>query len=137
MKILPTISKGIVLMHEDGAHEMAPFQIFQLDNGMTIIRIGNNALHFDEDGKFDGSECKFPDGVVIDDNQQHAIVEAFEQQSANRGNAPLGHPYFAQGSRGWEREVASWESATGEPPNPNTMIYQNVRDPDDTSGTVH
>ncbi len=51
MKVLPTMSRGIVLLHEDGkTFEMAPFQVFRSASGSTIIRIGRTALFFDADG---------------------------------------------------------------------------------------
>ena len=101
MKINPTMSKGIVLMHQDGSYEMAPFQVFR-GNNATIIRIGNNTLFFEENGKFDGSEC----GGVPKEKAEE-FMRAFEIQDENKDKAP-DKPYFEPGSNGWEKETADW-----------------------------
>lgn len=104
MKIMPAISSGVVLMHEDGTFEMAPFQVFRSDKGQTIIRLGNNTLWFDENGKFDGNECKVPEAGTTD---MGALQEAFKAQEGNKNRAPV-PAYFQEDTSGWKREVADW-----------------------------
>jgi len=105
MKLKPTINKGIVLMHEDGSFEMAPFQIFSTQYH-TIIRIGNNALFFDAEGNFDGSEGKVPKGCM-NNHSEEEILKAYQHQVDNDGKAPE-EPYFASQSNAWECEVKAW-----------------------------
>jgi len=109
MKIMPAVSSGIVLMHEDGTFEMAPFQVFRAANGQTVIRIGNNTLWFGENGQFDGSECKIPGGALPIE-EAAKLQAAFDVQGENKNKAPA-EPYFEEGSKGWEREVAGWPKA--------------------------
>jgi hypothetical protein len=136
MKILPAISKGIVLMRDDGTFEMAPFQVFRSAAGMSVIRIGNNVLYFDKNGVFDGSECKCPPGIAVGDQFEVALKAAFSEQVGNRGHAPVGNPYFSAHSAGWEREVASWPTAKGVSHKMTT--YTHGEPPGETgSGTVH
>lgn len=110
MKIMPMVSSGVVLMHEDGSFEMAPLQVFRSATGQTVIRLGNNALFFKEDGSFDGNECKIPGGGVPVE-QAAALQGAFHEQGKNTGKAPA-EAYFQEGSRGWDREVAGWPKPT-------------------------
>jgi hypothetical protein len=106
MKILPTISSGIVLMHEDGTFEMAPFQVFRSSDSKTIIRIGNNTLWFNEDGTFSGSECRIPGGGLPIE-EAATLQAAFEIQGSNKGRAPA-EPYFEEETVGWKKELAGW-----------------------------
>lgn len=106
MKILPTMSKGVVFVHEDGkTFEMAPLQVF-ISSGQTVIRIGRNTLFFDKDGRFDGTESKV-DGLSPDSEEAKAIREAFEAQGEYKG-LPPDEPYFKPGSPGHAAEVRSW-----------------------------
>ena len=111
MKILPIVHKGIVLMHEDGSFEMAPFQVFRGADGGTVIRIGHNAIFFDKKGAFDGTECRVPASVdaQVGDDYSDQLAAAFDEQGRNRGKAPTS-AYFGVDSRGWHRETAAWAS---------------------------
>ena len=108
MKIEPMMSRGIVLMHADGKFEMAPMQVFKSSTGQTVIRIGNNALFFDENGSFDGSECVCPANVTK--AQMHRVGAAIAQQAENEGLAPSA-PYFEPGSNGHAAETAAWKKS--------------------------
>lgn len=113
MKILPTMSKGVVLLHEDGrTFEMAPFQVFLSGGGQTCIRIGRNAFFFERDGSFDGSECKVS-GINQDSPEAYTIQNAFNEQGRNKGMAPEA-PYFAPGSKGHTAETQGWPLARQE-----------------------
>lgn len=106
MKILPTMCKGVVFVHEDGkTFEMAPVQVFMGINGMTLIRIGRNVLFFDRDGKFDGTESKTL--AANDPELMKKITEAFEVQGDNKGIVP-DEPYFHPGHPNYEHETRSW-----------------------------
>ena len=70
------MSKGVVFVHEDGAtFEMVPLQVF-ICGSQTVIRIGRNALFFDKDGKFDGSESSVA-GFAPDSPEAALLREAF------------------------------------------------------------
>ncbi len=113
MKILPTMSKGVVFVHEDGkTFEMAPLQVFIGGGGQTVIRIGRNALFFDKDGRFDGTESSVS-GLSPDSPEAKAIREAFEAQGEHKG-LPPDEPYFRPGSPGHAAEVRAWASARKE-----------------------
>ncbi len=113
MKIMPTMCKGIVLMHEDGkTFEMAPLQVFISAGGSTVIRIGNNALFFDKDGKFDGTESHIA-GMTPDSPELKLLHEAFEPQGKYKGLHP-DVAYFTPGTPGYEAETRSWPTAKRE-----------------------
>jgi hypothetical protein len=107
MNIQPCVSAGIVFMHEDGKFEMTPFQIFPLKTGGSCIRIGRNAIYFNEDGSFDGTECAPPRSAVETNEKLDALGEGFQRSGENRGLAPA-TTYFGEGSPGYEAEVAGW-----------------------------
>lgn len=110
MKILPMMSKGIVLMHEDGSFEMAPLQVFRFTkNGWTAIRVGRNMLFFHADGVFDGTECYPPRGLEIDSEEAEELKKAFHTQGKNQGLPPE-EPYFQPGSSGYTDETRAWSS---------------------------
>ena len=109
MKILPCMSKGIVLMHEDGTFELAPFQVFLSAGGQTVIRIGRTALYFDKDGRFDGEECHGRSAPELAQSNE-LLVDALEASKRNQGLAPE-EPYFQPGSPAFERETAAWAHA--------------------------
>lgn len=113
MKILPTMSKGVVFVHEDGkTFEMAPLQVFIGGSGQTVIRIGRNALFFDKDGRFDGTESHVA-GFGPDSEEARVIREAFEAQGEYKGLPPE-EPYFQEGTPGHAAEVRAWASARRE-----------------------
>jgi len=113
MKILPTMSKGIVLVHEDGkTFEMAPLQVFISAGGSTVIRIGNNALFFDKDGKFDGTESHVS-GMDRDSPEAAMLREAFKLQGEYKG-LPPDVAYFQPDSPGYAAETRSWPAAKKE-----------------------
>jgi len=113
MKILPAMSKGIVLVHEDGkTFELAPFQVFISGGGQTVIRIGRNAIFFDKDGRFDGTESH-PAGTDIDSPEAKRIREAFEVQGQYKG-LPPDEPYFQPGTKGHTEETRAWANARQE-----------------------
>jgi hypothetical protein len=115
MKILPHMSKAVVLLHEDGkTFEMAPFQVFQAWEGQTIIRIGRNTFFFDKDGKFDGTECAVA-GLEFDSPEARMIQQAFDLQGEYKGLAPE-TPYFEPGSPGYAHETRAWPTAKAEAP---------------------
>jgi hypothetical protein len=112
MKILPTMCKGIVLVHEDGkTFEMAPLQVF-ISGRSTVIRIGRNALFFNQDGSFDGTESSVS-GLSPDSPEAALIREAFELQGRCKGLPPE-EPYFAAGTSGYAAETRAWPAATRE-----------------------
>lgn len=114
MKILPTMSRGVVFLHEDGkTFEMTPLQVFHGGGGQTIIRIGRNALFFDKDGKFDGTESSV-DGISPDSPEAAMLREAFEVQGRLRGLPPE-EPYFQPGTPGHAAETRAWGSVRVEP----------------------
>ena len=106
MILKPSMSAGIVMVHDDGiAFDVVPFQVFQLSSGATIIRIGRNALWFDPDGAFDGTEHRLPAGV--DPVVQKMLVASLEMAQKNRGKPPE-ESYFRPGAPGHASETASW-----------------------------
>ncbi len=108
MRILPHLSSGIPFLQPDNKTVvMLPFQVMLLESGMTVIRLGNNALFFDGDGKFDGGECK-PTAIKSPDSPEAlAIAAAFRASEANEGRAPA-EPYFMPSSHGYKSEIAFW-----------------------------
>jgi hypothetical protein len=113
VKILPTMSKGIVFVHEDGkSFELAPLQVFIGRNGWTFIRIGRNMLFFDQHGRFDGTESH-PGGITVDSPEAKLIQEAFAVQGQYRG-LPPDEPYFQPGTPGYEAETRAWSAAKPE-----------------------
>jgi len=110
MKILPTMCKGVVFVHEDGkTFEMAPLQVFRSGSGQTAIRIGNNILFFDTDGSFDGTESHVA-GLAPGSPEASLLTEAFELQGQYKG-LPPDEPYFMPGTPGYAAETRSWSSA--------------------------
>ena len=108
MKILPTMSRGVVFLHEDGkTFEMAPLHIFRTRDGDTVIRIGRNILTLDESGNFDGEECHL-DGIDAAEIGEQ-LAEALKQSVANQGQAPESL-YFSEGSAGRAAEERSREA---------------------------
>lgn len=112
MKILPFMSKGVVLMHEDGkTFEMAPLQVFRsTGNGWTVIRIGRNTLYFTETGAFDGTECST---TMKQGPEADLLAEAFAVQKHHHGLPPE-EPYFPEGSGYHTDETRAWS----QPPPP-------------------
>ena len=109
MKILPCMSRGVVLVHEDDSFEMAPFQVFRTKDA-TVFRIGRNAFFFDDDGRYDGSEHQL-DGVYgMDDPKLAAVNEALNLSGENKG-LPPDKAYYPQGTPGYDRETAAWVNA--------------------------
>jgi hypothetical protein len=107
MKILPFLSRGIVLLHEDGmTFEMAPLQVFRGPGGGVVIRIGRNALFFNNEGRFDGSECKL-EPIDPSAPEAKAIMEAVHSQQENKNCAP-DSPYFQPGSALYLAETRVW-----------------------------
>lgn len=107
MKILPTLSRGIVLLHEDGVtFEMAPFQVFRGEGGGTVIRIGRNALFFNIEGRFDGNECKV-EPLDPSSPDAKALMDAVHAQQENKNCAP-DSSYFSPGSAGYLAETRVW-----------------------------
>ena len=108
MKILPMMSRGVVMLHGDGkTFEMAPLQVFRGPNGYTCIRYGRNVLFFDKDGGFDGTESTLngvADAKAVADELRHA----FEAQQQNRGQPPE-YPYFGPWREDFRAaELAAW-----------------------------
>ena len=115
MRILPTMSKGVVFVHEDGkTFEMAPLQVF-ISGKQTVIRIGRNTLYFDQDGAFDGSESH-TSGLAMDSPEAARIREAFDLQGQNKGLAP-DEPYHTPGTTGYANETRAWATAKQEEDN--------------------
>ena len=113
MKILPTMSRGVVFVHEDGkTFEMAPLQVFISAGGQTAVRIGRNVLFFDKNGKFDGTESSLA-GIDADSDEAAAVRDAFERQGEYKGLPPE-DPYFQPGSPGHAAETRAWASAERE-----------------------
>ena len=121
MKILPSMSKGVVFVHEDGkTFEMAPLQVFISAGGQTAIRIGRNVLFFEKDGRFDGTESSV-DGLAHDSPEGELLLEAFEVQGKNKGLAP-DDPYFQPGTPGHAAETRAWEAAKPDTAGKNYMV---------------
>lgn len=113
MKILPTMCKGIVLVHEDGkTFEMAPFQVFIGNGGKTEIRIGNNVLFFNKDGTFDGTESHIA-GMAPGSPELELLHEAFVLQGKYKG-LPPDVAYFTPGTPGYDAETRAWPAAKQE-----------------------
>lgn len=107
------MSRGIVFVHEDGkTFEMAPLQVFISGGGQTVIRIGRNALFFNQDGTLDGSESHVS-GLTPDSPEVALIQQAFELQGQNKGLSP-DDPYFVSGTPGHAAETRSWGAAKRE-----------------------
>jgi len=112
MKILPTMSRGVVFLHEDGkTFELAPFQVF-LSGNTTIIRIGRNTFFFNADGRFDGTEAQVV-GFRPDSPEAQMLHEAFELQGRYKG-LPPDEPYFSPGTAGFTAETRAWSTAKRE-----------------------
>ena len=104
------MSRGIVLLHEDGkTFEMAPLQVFIGANGHTLIRIGRNMLFFNPDGRFDGTECKTGE-LDTESTEAKMLLEAFELQGEAKGLPPE-EAYFQPGSPGYKAETRAWPRA--------------------------
>jgi len=113
VKIMPTMCKGIVLAHGDGkTFELAPLQVFIGATGQTIIRIGRNALFFDKNGNFDGTESHIAP-MAPDSPELKLLHEAFEFQGKNKG-LPPDQPYFRPGTPGHAAETRSWPAGKRE-----------------------
>jgi hypothetical protein len=110
MKILPMMSRGVVLVHEDGTFEMAPMQVWRSGSGQTVIRLGNNAYFFQDSGKYDGSEHRIVEGSDLD----KALPVALAESSANKGLAPE-VAYYPEGTPGHARETSAWPAAKHHP----------------------
>lgn len=125
MKILPCMSKGVVLVHEDGSFEMAPFQVFRTKDA-TVVRLGRNAYFFDDGGRFDGSEHQL-DGVSgMDDPKLAAVNEALTLSGKNKG-IPPDRAYYPPGTPGYERETATWSGAEPDPSGQNYLLKAKKR----------
>ena len=114
MRIKSVVSSGEIFMHEDGSVELAPFQVFRMEDGGVCIRIGRTCYFFFKDGTYDGPECKPPKNC---DHQ--AIADTLQESLKNRGRRPA-EPYFEQGSPGFLSEIKSWPDEREEPPDEDT-----------------
>jgi|APFre7841882654_1041346.scaffolds.fasta_scaffold143578_1 hypothetical protein len=112
MKILPSMCKGFVFVHEDGkSFEFAPLQVF-LSGSQTAIRIGRNILFFNKDGTFDGTESHLA-GLESDSPELKRIREAFDLQGEMKG-LPPDESYFQPGTPGYVAETRMWASGRKE-----------------------
>ena len=102
MKLLPMFHGGVVLMHEDGGHELAVLQVFRLKDGETAVRLGRNIFFFNAAGGYAGSEYKTTEATDLP-----ALVEAM---NAAGGQRPA-EAYYPEGSAGYAREIAGWPAA--------------------------
>lgn len=126
MKILPSMCRGFVFVHEDGkTFEFAPLQVFLGGGGQTIIRIGRNVLYFNKDGTFDGTESHV-DHLKPDSPELKMIHEAFELQGELKG-LPPDEPYFQPGTPGHAAETRMW--ASGQRQDGGKMYYAGVPKP--------
>lgn len=118
MKILPMMSAGEAFL-VDGKVHLLPMQIFRMQDGRTITRIGDNTLHFTEGGEYDGPEMSLANASKTTDDTTGIVAEvyaALESSSANRGKPPA-DPYFKVGTGGYAAETRAWPSgkADGRP----------------------
>lgn len=114
------MSKGVVVVHEDGTFELAPMQVWRNNKGSTVIRLGRNTFFFNEDGTYDGSEHKagpFP----AESPEAKAITEALEVAGKSKGLAPE-DPYYQPGTPGWQRETQAWANAKADPMTGETYL---------------
>lgn len=104
MRIKPSARRAIPFVTSTGVHEL-PFSVFETDNGMTIIRIGDNTLWFDKNGAFDGTESRLsPEGAGA---MQAELLAAMERSHAAVGTHPA-DTYFEEGTNGHTAEVRGW-----------------------------
>ncbi len=122
MKILPVVCKLIPLMIE-GRCVKVPFQVFRSVTG-TMIRIGDNVLHFGDDGTYDGVETKF--APETDKEQIQLYVDALSECSPYRGLAPE-TAYHQPGTPGFLSEIKGWGGKPITPGVPFTVVVE----PDD------
>lgn len=118
MKILPVVCKTIPLMIEGRCVEV-PFQVFRSKTS-TVIRIGDNALYFDDDGTFDGCEAKGEDP-----EQAKLYVESLAKKTQG---VPPETSYFQPGTPGFHREIQGWATT----PVTKGTIYATVPEGDKT-----
>lgn len=107
VKVLPVLHRGVVLLHEDGkTFEIAPLQVFRVNGGGTVLRIGRNAFHFTVDGRLDSNECRIaPMGP--DAPEAQALAKAYSEQDRNRNLAP-DEAFFKPGTPGYLAETRVW-----------------------------
>ncbi len=131
MKILPVLRCVIPFVTADDAGEVTvhrlPLQVFRGGSGGTIVRIGDNALFFEESGKFDGFESALPsyEAAVV------AYAEASEESQATRGMPPA-KAYYQPGTTGHTAETRSWPrgdaaSRAVEPSDPYVVVASTDR----------
>ena len=107
MKILPMMSRGVVLVHEDESIEMAPMQIWHTKNG-TRLRIGRNVYFFNLDGSYDGSEHRMT--YARGSDKEREMDAALTLSGENKGFAPE-VPHYPPDTPGHQAEVAAWPYA--------------------------
>ena len=133
MKINPCMSRGICFRLPDGSVAMLPLHIFR-SAGSTVIRLGDTALFFDDDGRFDGEELHAVGAQPGDlERLREAIMPALAQSAQNQGEAPESF-YFEVGSPGREREERSRAALAQNKPGPKRQVYS--REPPAKPGKV-
>ena len=127
MKILPVLRSVIPFVTTDDTGKVTvhrlPLQVFR-SGSATIVRIGENALFFEEGGKFDGFEAalRSPDDATL-----AAYDDASEESEASRGMPPAA-AYFMPGTTGHTAETRAWPRGDApsrgvEPSDPYVVAY--------------
>ena len=104
IQLKPFVHSGEVILREDGKAEVVPLQLFRVDGGGVVLRIGRTILCFTKDGDYDGPEMKGT-GLPVETFQE--IVGLLAKCSAGKGKAPKS-AYFHEESNGYARERAGW-----------------------------
>lgn len=99
----PFVSREETVVRKDGTIEQVPIQLWQASGGHVVLRIGRTTLHFDELGRYDGTEhdCK---GFTPE--QAEAIVASMARTRENLGKPP-DETYYPPGTPGWRAETES------------------------------
>lgn len=121
MKILPCMSRGVCFRLPDGSVVLLPLHVFRSGES-TVIRIGDTALYFNEDGTFDGEECHMTGAGEQDMAQLQSMLK---ESGENQGEAPE-TPYFGEGSPGREREERSVRALEQSKPGAKPRVYEYV-----------
>lgn len=86
----------------DGKLLTLPVQIWHKGKGSWVLRIGENTLHFNDRGVFDGPEYhvgKDPESPIVNE-----LIGLLQESSKVMGQLP-DEPYYEEGSEGHAAEV--------------------------------
>lgn len=109
MKILPMVRRSVpLLVTVDDVQRCieVPLQAILMPNGLTVLRLGDNTLWWDAQGRFDGVEAKAYDPCDRPTLDYATALEAM----VDHDTAP-DEPYFGPHSDGQRAEMRGWPKA--------------------------